>query len=98
MANKVLKGQYQGKAVGQALGRAYIVNGLKKVNIDDSTVKAFEKQDESAKRTIGGIVAFGILAPKKRQMIVKVEWRDGGKSLIECDEKVFKAITAQCFE
>lgn len=98
MANKVLKGQYQGKVVGQALGRAYIINGLKKVYIDSSTVKSFEKKDESANRTIGGIVAFGILAPKKRHIIIAVEWRDGGKSLIECDEKVFKAITAQCFE
>lgn len=98
MANEVLKGQYQGKQVGQALGRAYVINGLKKVNIDGSTVKAFEKQDESAKRTVGGIVMFGIFAPKKRTILVKVEWRDGTKSLIECDEKVFRAISTQCFE
>lgn len=99
MTNKVLKGEYEGKNVVRMGNKVYVANGFKRIYIDSENVKAYEKQDEDAgKRSVTGVIMLGIFAKKHRRILVKIEWRDGGKSLIECDEKIFKAITTQCFE
>lgn len=57
-ANKVIAGDYQNQAVGQAGGKAYIITGfLKTMQLDKTNVESFEVIDsEHTKSLSSGIV------------------------------------------
>ena len=44
-----------------------------------------------------GMLAGGISAKSKGIYQVAVQFKDGKRSLIECDDKIYKSIIAKCF-
>lgn len=106
--NKVIDGDYKGKSViVTALGVTIVLGLLKKVMIDESTIEAYEVFDSEKKTSVvsaigkGAVGSFflgpvGLLAAtsakKKGVYVIAVQFKDGKRSLIEVDEKVYKKI------
>ncbi len=111
--NMVVSGDYKGKVVSQAAGTAFISIGLfKTININRKTVDSYEVLNEehqkSAASAVGraavgslllgpiGLLA-GFTAKTKGAFYIALQFKDGKKSLIEADDKVYKAIIQQLF-
>jgi len=111
--NAVVNGDYKGKLVGQGGGKAFISVGLiKSIKLDATTIEAYEVMDEqhqkSASSAVGraavgslllgpvGLLA-GVSAKTKGAYMVAVQFKDGKRSLMEVDEKIYKAIMSAMF-
>lgn len=111
--NMVVSGDYKGKAISQVRGTAFITTGLfKSIDINSDTVESYEVLNEehqkSATSAVGraavgslllgpvGLLA-GFTAKTKGAFYVALQFKDGKKSLIEADDKVYKAIIQQIF-
>jgi hypothetical protein len=84
-----------------------------RVPIDKTTVESYEVMDESHRKSVAsavgrglvggfllgpvGILAGGLSAKTKGVHIVAIQFKDGKKSLIEVDEKIYKTILQKCF-
>lgn len=106
--NKVIDGDYKGKSViPTALGVTIVLGLFKKVMINESTVEDYEVFDSekttSATSAMGrGAVGSFFLGPigllaatsakKKGVYVIAVQFKDGKRSLIEVNEKVYKQI------
>ncbi|MFH5181172.1 hypothetical protein ACHHV8_36735 [Paenibacillus sp. TAB 01] len=111
--NKVIAGDYEGKMVTQALGIVTITTGfLKKIIVDKTTVDSYEVMNEEHRKSavsavgrglVGGFLLgpvgllAGLSAKTKGTHVVAIQFKDGKKSLLEIDEKVYKALLKQCF-
>lgn len=112
--NKVIAGEYDGKAISASFGIVSIITGFgKSVNIDSSNVESYElltdEHRKSAKSGVArglvggallgpvGLIAGGISAKEKGIYQIAIMFKDGNKSLIECDDKIYKAIIKSCF-
>lgn len=85
----------------------------KSVDINNRTVETYElltdEHRKSAKSGVArglvggallgpvGLLAGGISAKEKGVYQVAIMFKDGNKSLIECDDKIYKAIIKSCF-
>lgn len=112
MANKVVSGDYEKKAVGVYGGVPQILIGFNPKNniiISRDTVDKYEVVDRGEKKRAGRAVAGAILAgplglaagalsAKTKGVLIAVKFKDGKKSLIEGDKKVCEAIQKNCFE
>ncbi|MFV3013539.1 SHOCT domain-containing protein [Clostridium botulinum] len=104
--NKVIDGAYKGKnVVVTALGVTIVVGLLKKVMINESTVENYEVFDSEKKTSATSAIGRGAVgslflgpigllaatsAKKKGVHVIAVEFKDGEKSLLEVDEKIYK--------
>lgn len=86
---------------------------LKSIQLDKSTIEQYEVMDESHRKSavsavgrglVGGfllgpvgLLAGGLSAKSKGIHIVAVQFKDGKKSLIEMDDKIYKALLTKCF-
>lgn len=111
--NKVIAGDYHGKLVSSAFGVAILSSGLfSSIPLDKTTIEEYEVLDESHKKSavsavgrglVGGFLLgpagllAGLSAKTKGIHIVAVQFKDGKKSLIEMDDKVYKALMTKCF-
>ncbi|HJV45278.1 MAG TPA: hypothetical protein VJ824_06080, partial [Bacillota bacterium] len=111
--NKVVAGDYQGKMVGQVFGVPYISTGFtKSMNLDKTTVESYELVDESSRKSatsaVGRGLAGGLLlgpvgmlaglsAKSKGTHTVAVEFKDGKRSLLEIDDKIYQALVKKLF-
>lgn len=111
--NKVIAGDYQGKQVSSTFGIVMISVGLgRSIVLDKTTVEDYELMDESHKKSavsavgrglVGGFLLgpvgllAGLSAKSKGIQIVAVQFKDGKKSLIEMDDKIYKGFMTKCF-
>ena len=111
--NMVVSGDYKGKAISQVRGTAFITTGLfKSIDINSKTVESYEVLNEehqkSATSAVGRAAAGGLLlgpvgllagltAKTKGAFYIALQFKDGKRSLIEADDKVYKAIMQQLF-
>lgn len=112
--NKVIAGDYEGKYLAAAAGKASINLGLfNMLYLTKDNIEAYEIMDESKNKSAAsavgrglvggfllgpvGLVAGGITAKNKGTYIVAIQFKDGKKSLVEVDEKIYKAILQKCF-
>lgn len=111
--NKVIAGDYNGKMVSQSLGDAFIIQGFgKNLYLDKYSVEEYEVVDETSRKSAGsaiaraGVGAFflgpiglaaGLSAKSKGVHTLAIQFKDGKKSLIEVDDKIYKAIVTKMF-
>ena len=104
--NKVIVGDYKGSGIVSGRGKTVIANGFfKQVKLDETTIEKFEVYDSTkvAKATSaigrGAVGSFflgpiGLLAAasakKKGVYSIFVQFKDGKRSLLEVDEKVYR--------
>lgn len=111
MSSKVVSGDYNSKPITVAGGVPVIVMGWNPKNnikIDTDTVARYEVVSEGEKKMAGRAaagailagplgLAVGALSAKAKGMLVAIEFRDGKKSLIECDQKTYKILLRSCY-
>lgn len=107
--NKVIAGEYTGKAISSTLGVAMIQTGVfSSIALNNDVVESYELiTDEhrksaasgAARGIVGGVLlgpvgmlAGGISAKSKGIYQVAVQFKDGKKSLLEVDDKIYKSI------
>ncbi|AIQ37221.1 hypothetical protein [Paenibacillus sp. FSL R5-0345] len=111
--NKVIAGDYEGKVIMSTLGIVNLQTGfLKTITLDKNTVEDYEIMDETHSKSavsavgrglVGGFLLgpvgllAGLSAKSKGVHIIAVQFKDGKKSLIEIDEKIYKAFLKNCF-
>lgn len=86
--NRVISGDYAGKqVVGGGAANAGIAMGfIKQLYLNRFTVESYE--------VIGGIPDASM---KRGSYQVAIQFKDGKRSLLEVDEKLYKAIVQACF-
>lgn len=111
-SNTVVAGDYKGRPV-QNYGKLYIsLSFSKTLDISKQTVEEYEVLDGSEKTSgtsavgraavgaffLGPIgLAAGLSAKKKGTYNIAIQFKDGKKSLLEVDEKIYKAIMQVLF-
>jgi hypothetical protein len=111
--NKVIAGDYQGKQVTQFLGLVSIMTGFGKSEVlNKTTVEEYEIVDESTRKSASSAIGRGlagslILGPvgmlaglsakSKGTHVVAIQFKDGKKSLIEIDDKIYSALVKSLF-
>lgn len=111
--NKVIAGDYEGKNIVAGLGSVLLEAGLfKRINIDNTTIEEYEVIDEQSKKSavsavgrafVGGAIVgpvgwlAGITAKSKGTHTIALQFKDGKKSLIEVDDKVYKTMMKRLF-
>lgn len=111
--NAVVNGDYKGKIVAQAAGKAYISLGLfKTLDLNSATADSYEVLDEQHQKSatsavgraaVGGLLLgpigllAGVSAKTKGAYYVAVQFKDGKRSLMEVDEKIYRAIVKEFF-
>lgn len=104
--NKVIDGEYNGKnVVVTALGITIVTGLFKKVMIDENTVEKYEIFDSEKKTSAASAIGRGAVgnlflgpvgllaaasAKKKGVYVIAVQFKDGKRSLLEVDEKIYK--------
>lgn len=104
--NKVVDGDYKGKNVILTAQGITIVTGfLKSIMIDENTIKSYEIFDSEKKTSATSAIGRGAVgslflgpigllaaasAKKKGVYAVAVEFKDGKRSLLEVNEKIYK--------
>lgn len=113
-ANKVIAGDYSGKAITLTFGVPNILVSFGKgLTIEKTTVEQYELiTDEHRKSATSGVargivggvllgpvgmLAGGLSAKSKGIYQVAIQFKDGKKSLIEVDDKIYKAVIKLCF-
>ncbi|WP_339321507.1 hypothetical protein [Paenibacillus sp. FSL W8-0194] len=111
--NAVIAGDYQKKIVLNTGKCIAIATGfLKRVELTKDTVEAYEVVDESSQtsavsavgRGLAGSLLLGpvgmlagLSAKKKGTHTVAVQFKDGSKSLLEIDDKMYKKLMTDLF-
>ncbi|WP_207727691.1 SHOCT domain-containing protein [Clostridium faecium] len=104
--NKVIDGDYKGKSVvATALGVTIVLGLIKKVMIDENTIQGYEVFDSEKKTSTTSAIGRGVVgnlflgpigllaaasAKKKGVYVIAIEFKDGKRSLLEVDEKIYK--------
>jgi hypothetical protein len=112
-ADKVIKGDYQNCLVSFAFGNISFIQGFStKVHLSKQNISSYEVVDEksqkSATSAVGraavgalllgpiGLLA-GVTAKSKGAYLIAIQFVDGKKSLIEVNEKIYKAFITMMF-
>ena len=111
--NKVIAGDYENKMVSLSGGKAVIMLGMfKTLTIDKTTVESYEVVDETSRKSatsavgraaVGGLIlgpiglAAGLSAKSKGIHTVAIQFKDGCRSLVVVDDKIYKAIISKVF-
>ncbi|MGG2105552.1 hypothetical protein [Lysinibacillus pakistanensis] len=85
--NKVIAGDYNNCSVIKSLGFISINSGFKQlIQLDQTTVESYEVVTEEQN------------ARKSGTQLVSIEFKDGKKSLIEIDDKIYKELVVKMFK
>jgi hypothetical protein len=111
--NKVIAGDYQGKAVTAGFGVVLISNGFKNsIDLSKDTVEEYEIVDESKRKSAASAVGRGLAgslllgpvgmlaglsAKSKGTHVLALQFKDGKKSLIEIDDKIYGTLMKKLF-
>lgn len=111
--NKVIAGEYSGSNVGKTLGQIYIGAGFaNNIYLDQTTIKNYELITEEHRKSavsgisrglVGGVLLgpvgllAGLSAKNKGTHTIAIEFSNGKRSLIEIDEKIYKAFIQKMF-
>lgn len=111
--NKVIAGDYEGKQISSAFGVVLISTSFtKSVTLDKTTVETYEVIDENSRKSassavgrafVGGVILgpvgwlAGLTAKSKGTHVVAVEFKDGKRSLLEIDDKIYSTLTKKLF-
>jgi hypothetical protein len=111
--NKVIAGDYTGKQVMQSFGVITMMTGfVSSIILDKTTVQSYEVIDESNQKSavsavgrslVGGFLLgpagllAGVTAKSKGIHIIAVEFKDGKRSLLEIDDKIYKVLMIRLF-
>jgi len=111
--NKVIAGEYVGKNINGSFGVVSIgLSFTKTLILDKSTVESYEVITEEHRKSatsgiarglVGGALLgpvgllAGLSAKNKGTHTLAVEFKDGTRSLIEIDEKIYKAFIQKMF-
>lgn len=111
--NKVIAGDYIGNPVSASLGIVSIlISFTKSVDINKTTIKSYELITDDIRKSgtsailRGGLGAAvlgpvgllaGMSAKNKGIYQVAIEFKDGKKSLLEIDDKIYNALIKKCF-
>lgn len=112
-SNKVIAGDYEKKDIMLTFGVVTLSPKLfKTIQLDRSTVEEYEVIDEESRKSavsvvgrafVGGLILgpvgwlAGLTGKSKGTHIVALQFKDGKKSLIEVDDKIFSALTKKLF-
>ncbi|MCM3411451.1 hypothetical protein [Metabacillus litoralis] len=111
--NKVIAGDYQGKLVNSTFGIVTIATSItKSFELNHDTVEEYEVIDESKRKSatsavgrafVGGAILgpvgwlAGLTAKSKGTHVIAIEFKDGKKSLIEVNDKIYSALMKKLF-
>ena len=111
--NKVIAGDYIGKMTGVSLGQLYIATSFGKANVlNKQNIEAYELiTDEQRKSAASGVIRgavgatllgpvgllAGLSAKNKGIYTVAIKFKDGKNSLLEVDDKFYKALIKTMF-
>lgn len=110
--NKVIAGDYENKKVQESFGKLKITSLIDERIIDKTTVESYELITDEMRKSgtsailrggLGSLVLgpvgllAGLTAKNKGTYQVAILFRDGKRSLIEIDEKLYKLLVKKCF-
>ncbi|MGN7402027.1 hypothetical protein ACTHO0_19425 [Cytobacillus praedii] len=111
--NKVIAGDYEGKPVQRVIQIVQILNGFgKRIELNKNTVQEYEVIDGSNQKSVvsavgrafvGGVILgpvgwFAALSAKsKGTHVIAIEFKDGKKSLLEVDDKIYSTLMKVMF-
>lgn len=111
--NKVISGDYQGSTISSSRGNVSISSGvLKSIKLNQETVEKYELVDDKQKKSVSSAIVRGVVGRKVLGKVgtaaaltaktngiyqVAIVFKDGKRSLIEVDEKIYKDLTTSCF-
>lgn len=111
--NKVILGDYEGKLVGSFGNSAYIIIKLgQNLDLNRQSVANLVPLDDDSQISIPSAATRGLIgelllgpiglvaaATAKRHgiHIVGIEFKDGKRSVLEIDDKIYKALVTSCF-
>lgn len=110
--NKVIAGDYENKKVQESFGKLKITSLTDERIIDKTTVESYELITDEMRKSgtsailrggLGSLVLgpvgllAGLTAKNKGTYQVAILFRDGKRSLIEIDEKLYKLLVKKCF-
>lgn len=111
--NQVIGGDYKGKIVTRSGDKAILSTGfLSSLPLTRENVAEYEVLDEKSRKSASSAVgraavgafflgpvglAAGLSAKSKGIHTVAIQFTDGKKSLLEVDDKIYKAIISQLF-
>lgn len=113
MAGRVISGEYEGRDISIFAGTIILMTGLmKSIEINKNTVDSYEVIDQTSRKKVTsavgraavgsfllgpvGLVA-GVSAKNKGTYLIALQFKDGKRSLIEVDDKIYKAIARTLF-
>ncbi|MGE7837991.1 hypothetical protein [Viridibacillus arvi] len=111
--NKVIAGDYQGKNILHTFGIVSIATSLTKtIDLNKDLVEEYEVIDESSRKSatsavgrafVGGVILgpvgwlAGLSAKSKGVHVVAIQFKDGKKSLIEINDKIYSSLVKKLF-
>lgn len=111
--NKVIAGDYINFSILKLSNAISLVSGFKTIlNLDKSTVESYELITEEHRKSavsgvsrglVGGVLLgpvgmlAGLSAKNKGTHTLAIEFRDGKRSLIEIDDKIYKLLMQKLF-
>lgn len=109
MVSAIVNGEYKGWGIKMTLsGKVVAQQWSKKVVLDNTTIESYEVIDKaegksSIGKTIGLGAIFGVAgaiagasSKKAGKTTIKINWKDGKKSIAELDASMFKAFMRVC--
>lgn len=110
--NKVIEGDYKNSPVFAMFGGLEISVGFKSLKLNKDTVEEYEVIDQEKNKSAGstilkagvgslflgpiGLLA-GVAGKQKGIYLIAIVFKDGKKSLLEVDEKVYKSLISKMF-
>ena len=111
--NKVIAGDYKGQGVMLSFGTPQItLPFFKVVKIEKANVEDYEVLNETSRKSASSAIgraalgafflgpvgiAAGVTAKSKGTHQVAIQFKDGKRSLLEVDDKIYKAIVSKLF-
>lgn len=111
-SGKVIKGDYKGKLLGADFSGKKVYLFLKRfaigknsqIELNADTVSKVELMSENGASTGASFakeMVFGTAAAvnsAKNKVLISIEFKDGKKSLVQCDRGLYQALQISCFE
>lgn len=107
--NRVIGGDYNGATISAVLGTVMVGSmTFAKWTVDDYEVITEDHRKSAASGVARGLVGGSLLGPvgmlagglsakNKGTYTVAIAWKDGKKSLVEVDDKLYKAMVKAMF-
>lgn len=107
--NKVIAGEFMGASVSVFLGTVMVGSkNFEKWTVSDYEVITDEHRKSAASGVARGLVGGALLGPvgmlagglsakNKSTYTIAIQWQDNTKSLVEVDDKIYKAMVKAMF-